>query len=75
MKTGSECPLQSPSPQCIKYSQPEHEVKLFCQLCPRSFELAVRGDTKNSQVFIPGCGQPHKAVLTQDKGVTCRGRR
>lgn len=26
-------------------------------------------------VLIPVCGQPHKAVLTQDKGVTYRERR
>lgn len=37
--------------------------------------MAMRGDTKHSRVLIPICEQPHKAVLTQDKGVTYRGRR
>lgn len=71
----SERPCRSPSPSLVKDSQAEHEVRLFCPLCPRSVDPAVHGDTKSTRVLIPVCGQPHKAVLTWNKGVTYRRRR
>lgn len=50
----------------------------ICRLWPSSCELMAYGDTKNIDAIaflIPIPGRPHKAVLTQDKRVTDRGRR
>lgn len=59
-------------PTFSAHSQSGREVKRFGQLSSRSFELAVCGDAKNSQLHavtavILLCGKLHEAVLKEDE--------